>query len=424
MNIELMQPLVIFPDDFFTIIKNESEFKIWYRLQYLNSKHEFKEDSITSILQFYSALANDRTFFETQLKFFLIRNAINFHYIENELVDLISLWEAHVSRKSQSGITLFLIGLQTFSVSLIGHYGKYYYDWNSYFNYISQWNKCTLELVSWKKFRFLSIPADFDFVKPMFRDQGGLNFSMGHMRMLFNEFVSEIYEKEFKPRLMNNILVEKEKSILERVLYNTGSEDDKKYLTNTFKLHNWKTVSMNLSKCLANEIYIQDIDIHSNLNYSKYFALLKYYEVLSWKPEKVQNIRLAMWFKNLPTDQDEKSEFYEILKDVFNMIRSNCPKAEWSDFKSIFSPNGSTVKIEWVGDASLLNYIFRSLNKVLAFNGSKWDVIAFYFVGKDKGGVTLTSKRLIGNSHYDDTNNQKLRERLHDLILTLNRSTK
>jgi hypothetical protein len=109
------------------------------------------------------------------------------------------------------------------------------------------------------------------------------------MRKLFSEYVDEIYRKNFKSRLTNKFLVETDKSSIERVLQNMGSDDDKKYLNKLVtNFYSWKTFSKNLFECLEykNTIHANNLDIHSLDNYAGYFALIKYYEVLKGKTKK------------------------------------------------------------------------------------------------------------------------------------------
>ena len=111
--------------------------------------------------------------------------------------------------------------------------------------------------------------------------------------------------------------------------------------------------------------------------------------------------------------KNKKNEFYEQLKNVFEQIQSNCSNNTWGDFKSIFNKNGSSVRIEWEGDADIINYLFRKLHKVLSYKGKKWEVIASYFHKTDK---TMDAKNLANNTHFNENKNPKFVKHLEKLI--------
>jgi hypothetical protein len=273
-----------------------------------------------------------------------------------------------------------------------------------------------LVLSTWKKFKYLSIPDDLYFCEPFFKKKGGIIFSETHMRKLFDEYVDVIFKKVFEPRIANKILAEKGKSIIERINLNTASSDDKKYLKRVFKLSSWNNVSETLSECLSNDISLRYLDINANYNYAKYFALLRYYEALSNKPKKQQKEKYAMWFTKQPSVAYHTNELNDALRDVYEYIKGYCPKSDWRDFKSLFSQNGVTTKIEWTGDATVLNFIFRKLNKVLSFSGGKWEVVDSYFYRKDKNDDSLKPQKLAVNTHHKD---EKLENLLKKVSITL-----
>lgn len=419
MNSKYPSPLVIFPEDAFKAINAaESKFHYWLILQSLMRDNYFKEDSMDTVLDHYKSDKIAESFIDLQLKFFIVRNS---EYDRNNLRDVISYWVSCAKNIfPQYNFKLDFTEILSLFQNSLKQYGKYYYDFDLYKDYIKQWNKCTVELKTWKRFSLLEIPQDFNFMAQLFEDEDGLKFPIGHMRKLFDEYVVELYKNKFEPRLKSKILADRDRIIIDRVIQNIGSKEDKIYLNRQFlNFYSWRIVSENISKCLANEVSISELDIHSQTHFANYFALIKYYEVLNGKSDKKPKEKLAMWFKSLPKDPNQKAEVFEELKNVFDMIQLNCPKSTWGDFKSIFSEAGASVKIEWVGDASLLNYIFRKLNNVLSFKGNKWEIVAHYFYRSDKNDTTIDADRLINNSHYKIAENVNLGNRLDDLISTL-----
>lgn len=405
MNLNPPTPFVIFPDDFFNFIKSKTEFHVWGNLQVLWKKDKFTEDNIDFVIQHYTPIEDIDIFLEIQLQFFLIRNSWNCQYSKSHFIELITFWVTSIKGKFSLNSTELGLSFQTTTnSSLLNKFGKYYYSYTSYIDYGLSWNNCSVELRTWKKFSLLSIPSDLQFIKLNTEKHEAYNFSQAHMRKLFDEYVKEIYNSKFLPRLNNSILAENEKEIIDRVLKNVGTDNDKKYLNELCtNFYSWRNISTNLSRCLLNAIYNSELDIHSQSHFAGYFALIKYYEELIAKPKKKDIVKYAMWFKNATLEKLKGEEFKEAMKDVFDNINRYCPKATWGDFKSIFSKNGVKTKIEWTGDASILNFLFRTLHKSLSFNGSKWHVVTNYFYKSDQNDQSLDPIKLSSNSHYHNS---------------------
>ena len=254
MNIKRIPPFVIFPDGFLANTKSENEFKVWIISQALWKRDDFKEDSIESVIQYYSPIEKLETFLETQFQFFLIRNSLNCQFSQNQFIDLIRSWLTSIAGKFPLNSFELILSLQSLNSksTLSSQYGKYYYSYSSYIEYVRSWNNCTVDLITWKKFKFLSIPRDLSFLKPVFDKEGGLRFSETYMRKLFDEYVEDIYSSKFLLRLENKLIVEKDKYAIDKVLFNTGNEDDKKYLNQLCtNFYSWRILSTNLSKCLT-----------------------------------------------------------------------------------------------------------------------------------------------------------------------------
>jgi hypothetical protein len=68
-----------------------------------------------------------------------------------------------------------------------------------------------------------------------------------------------------------------------------------------------------------------------------------------------------MWFKNSSVNSNNELKF--ALQDIFDMIKRYCPNSSWIDFESIFNKNGASTRIEWTGEAELLNSILERCNR-------------------------------------------------------------
>jgi hypothetical protein len=156
--------------------------------------------------------------------------------------------------------------------------------------------------------------------------------------------------------------------------------------------------------------------VHLNINspqcLSRFEAHLTYFGLISQKENLEEKYSMYFIFNHI--NKTKEYEAYEILKDIFYLIKHHCPNNTWRDFKSLFLKGGTSTKIEWDGDASVLNYIFRRLHKHLKFVGKKWEVISFYFNPNKK--ETLLPKNLEGNSHYYD---EDIEKKINQLISTL-----
>lgn len=131
------------------------------------------------------------------------------------------------------------------------------------------------------------------------------------------------------------------------------------------------------------------------------------------KPDK--KVKYVIQIKNMPKDKNEKEELYLKLKDIYNYIKPhNIPTSSWSDFKLIFNETGSNTKIQWAGDAKVLNFVFRKLGNTIKYSPDKWEAISYYF--NPKGEKEKQPKKLQWNSHHEDESLEKL---IDDFISSL-----
>ncbi len=419
MSFKQISPFVIFPNDFFKHIESDNEFHTWISFQQLIKKNEFKESTVADALNHYDPITNERVFLRVQLNFYLMRVSLTKDADRLNLPKLIRFWVSCIRDRDFTDLYLNVLESHTFHDESLRGYGKYFYRPDLYVKYIRIWNEKTVDLEVWKKYKFLSVPDDFYFLNPIFKKHEGLVFPEAHMRELFNQHVDEIYESVFKCRLSNPILSEKEKVILTRIQHNEGSNDDKRYLKITFGLNSKNHISEILSSCSTNDVTIDRFDINSSFSYAYYFALIKYYENLKCNNSSSESSRPVMYFKGL-VPRSKEIEAYEKLRDIFNRINSNCPQTKWGDFRSIFQKNGSNIKIKWIGDVDLLNYIFRKLGRHIKYSHGKWNVVAYYFYDDGKNKDVITEENLPGNSHYKTTKDEKLIDLIDSLISTLN----
>jgi hypothetical protein len=183
-----ISPLVLFPDDIYSDFAAKDEYQQWYRLQQVCIRNEHKEDSLGAIIQFHEPISSVGTFMDLQLKYYLIRSSHNPPYGVKGLPDLIDLWVAGLNTNESPFLVGGIIRYINLSASHLARLGRYYYFLKNYVEYIDAWNKCSVDLNTWKKFRYLSIPDDFNFLGPGFQNKGGLGFSLVHMRKLFNVY--------------------------------------------------------------------------------------------------------------------------------------------------------------------------------------------------------------------------------------------
>jgi hypothetical protein len=412
MNPNQPTKLAIFDKGFFEVINSQDEFTLWKELQEIFFGKKYKEATIEEIKQEYFELIGREIFGDIQLKFYLIRTSNFHHKNQGQLQIILMNWIRYFQNKFGSHQSIFDLFSMATNITELNEYGKYFYPRISYLQYINTWNKSTVDLITWKKFNYLSIPDEIYFLKKVFESNGGITFSKDHMRKLFDEYVNEIFIDKFHPRLKSTELMEKDKSILERFSNNTFTRNDSIYMHEIFNVPKHENISAILSKCLLNEVKIENIDIHSSNCYSEYYAILKYLRALK-KPSKTVE-KYAMWFKNKPTEIRKKEQFEENQKILFETINKFCPSANWNDFNTLFNKNGSSSIIIWTGNPSILNFIFRMLHDHLEFEGKKWEVISNYFIPNK--GEKFDPKKLEGNSHFKDN---ALEKKILNLFSTL-----
>lgn len=312
---------------------------------------------------------------------------------------------------------MILWGLQTLLIwdnNKQQEFKRYFYHPAQLERFFLMWLTQSMTLDLWKKYRYIQISKDFEFKwKLRNTEQEVKNNTYKHIRLLFDQYVEEVFQTKMKPRLDRSILVDRERSILERLFNNTPSKEDKNYLNRTFNIGPKTSLSEDIYKCLSDDITLSNIDIHSSKNFATHYALIKYHSMLE-NPKKAEKEFYAMWFKNKPKTGEKKQEFEQSLGDIFDAIQNQCLGNNYSDFKSLFNKNGSNVRIKWNGDEQILNFLFRKLHSVLEFKGSKWNVITFYFIpDTDK---SFNPENLSTNSHYKD---KSLEKKIDDLISTL-----
>ena len=130
------------------------------------------------------------------------------------------------------------------------------------------------------------------------------------MKRLFEEYFNEIYQRSFVPRLEKDILANRDRVMLNRIMDNTASDSEKKDINKIFFLNNsWKLIAKNISRCLVGDFSYSEIDINSSSNLARYCALIKYYEVLNAIPKdrtKVIPKNYAVWYNNPSKSQEQK----------------------------------------------------------------------------------------------------------------------
>lgn len=409
--------LVVFPDKLMANYETMEEHHIWNALHEVYDRRAFEEKPAEELLTLYQTEKFNSKFYELQLKFFIIRY-INYGPT-SENIQPISYWLGKMKIIDLS-ISIIILGIQThftmFNQEMA--FTKYYYYSPKRLNaYLAKWYNQTITLDLWKKHGIIQISNEFSFLKTLKEDEGLGRATLTHMHNLFREYVDEIYNEKMKHRLNNSLLAERDKAILERLFNNTAIEADKQYLGSLFNLEPRDFMSEDISRCLAGEDTIVDTDIHSRDNLSAHFAVIDYYQALkSLKKKKKKSKPYAMWFKNIPTGEKQKAEFYEQLGTLFEDIKVHCRKNTWKDFKSIFYKSGTATKIDWNGDGGTLAFIFRKMGRHIEYSGEKWEVISFYFNPHKK--ENLKPNRLKFNSHI---HNEHLETKIKKLIATLTR---
>lgn len=398
--------LVKFPDGFIKAAESLSENHLWLNLFSILKNKKYIDISVEDISILYVDEKNHNKFWDIQFKFFLLRATQN-KFLNTKLEQLYIYWHedfpTNFNQKAKS-----IIGL--LNKDSLSEYGKYYYPTSYFVNYLKSWNENRITLNAWKKYRYFLISKESSLIKLLNKDN--FNFQVSHVRNLFNEYVDELLKQKLKPRIKNKLVLEKDKILLKRlILDNTASKEDKKDIAQMFELYSWRSLTADINQCLEDNLSLNEIDINVSGNLAKHMALIKYYEFISKSPQK-KTPEHAMWFPQL--NKKNNDETFGALEYLFEHLNKHCPSNSWRDFKSIFSKAGSTTKIDWKGDASILNYIFRTLHKHLKFEGKKWEVISFYFNPNKK--ETLLPKNLEGNSHYHD---KELEKRINQLISTL-----
>jgi len=406
-------------------------------LNKLVSENLYKEGDIEFAINSYKPIENEEIFLDFQLKLFLVKNS--YHKFD-ETLDLPSLifdWSQEVFKHFKNNPlkelkTIFL----TLDNKALIKYGKYYHNIHEFKDYIIKWNNETITLNIWKKFRYLNILDGFKFLKPVFeKEQVKLVFPEEHMKKLFFEYSDEVFNKHLKPRCENNLIVPRDKNAIDKLLEGHVTNQELKNISSIFFPNTTLQIDINcLSRCISNNFRLSDLDIHSNSNMSACCALMKYYRIIQ-EPQNVDidssNVNskdnngeikkhYALWFKNMSKDQQKKDLIYDELRNLYDLLQDEYCNTSWNDFKLLFNKNGSNVKIEWFGDAEILNFIFRKLNNELKFEGPKWNVIANYFKSSNPNDSTLSPEKLIANSHLKVNKYPKLVKSLEDLIFTLN----
>lgn len=363
--------LVKFPDGFIKAAESLSENHLWLNLFSILKNKKYIDISVEDISILYVDEKNHNKFWDIQFKFFLLRATQN-KFLNTKLEQLYIYWHedfpTNFNQKAKS-----IIGL--LNKDSLSEYGKYYYPTSYFVNYLKSWNENRITLNAWKKYRYFLISKESSLIKLLNKDN--FNFQVSHVRNLFNEYVDELLKQKLKPRIKNKLVLEKDKILLKRlILDNTASKEDKKDIAQMFELYSWRSLTADINQCLEDNLSLNEIDINVSGNLAKHMALIKYYEFIT-KPSQNKPPKPAMWFPNV--NKDNKAEIFGALEYLFEYIKKCCPDNTWSDFKFLFSKTGSTTKINWNDDASILNCIFRRLHKYLKFEGRKWEVISFYF---------------------------------------------
>lgn len=402
--------LVIFHNDLIEEYRSLNEYGKWQSLQDTYKRKEFSEKPIHEVITYYRSNKLNRYFYELQLRFYIIRFAVQKPI--NEFNELIHEWANEVLNETDDYSAFFLQALLMSDNRTKNKLIRYIYPSEQLQVYFEKWFDQSMTLELWKSYKYIQISSDFDF-KEKFKyvNKALARDTVQHIKHLFNQYVEEIFQVKMKPRIKNAMLEHKERLILERLFNNTLSEDDKNYLARTFNISPKNSLSEDISKCLANNIKSTNIDIHSPNSFAVHYAIIKYYRILH-NPKKEEKEKYAMWFKNMPTEKSEKDEVYERLKDIYDSIQEFCNSGKWQDFKNLFDERGSKSKIDWnEKDGKVLNFVFRKIGRNISYRGAKWDVISFFFNPHAK--ESLHPDKLKGNSHYY---NRSLEEKINDLI--------
>lgn len=414
MNNKYTSPLVIFPEDAFQKMTSKiDDFDRWELLQTLYKRNDFKEDADDAILMYYKPDSTTDEFLDLQLKFFLVRNSHNrASNIRTTVTDWMTITKNQFPQYNSKLITIQLL---TFGNENLKRYGKYYYNVDAYKAYVSQWNNGTVELNTWKRFSLLLMPQNFQFMAPLFKEEGGLKFPVPHMRKLFDEYVDELYIQKLKPRMNSKILADRDRIIIDRVIQNIGSKEDKIYLKKQFlNFYSWRIISENISKALANEISISELDINSQAHFANYFALVKYYQALTEKPEKKKEDKISTFSEPKKADYrieincTDKENATKHLLCLFNGLKKiNMVSMDTTDddIKSVFSGQTTDSIILWKG-ANSLTYLIKQIDNVyqlITVNGRKWEVISKYFKNKSSD-IDFLPSNLQHNTSFTNTN--------------------
>jgi hypothetical protein len=150
-------------------------------------------------------------FGDIQLKFYLVRLGNSYKVDQSKYREILLTWKRYFLDNFPSIPKSLDAILQVFDTSILFKYGKYFYPRVSYLQYIKSWNTSTVDLITWKKFKYLTIPDEIYFLKKIFELNGGITFPKDHMRKLFNKYIDEIFNNEFQPRMMSTEISQTEK---------------------------------------------------------------------------------------------------------------------------------------------------------------------------------------------------------------------
>jgi hypothetical protein len=388
-----IRPLAAFNDNFYKHYKTSSDFGLWAAFGNIYDIGAFREVSGDEFYSTFDSSDINLNFIDTQIKFYIYRHG-RLGLDKLTLNEILHNWVDSMEKTFPTDNIKVNEIVDRFSTKK-GLY-RYLYHPKRYLNYLSNWFLQEMTLEEWMKHENLLVEAELMFSIDFMKHEK-LKFPVYFMKQLFMEYVQIIYNEILAPRLKSPILKKMDKNLLDRLFENKASDDDLSQISQLFNLSSTEDFYSKLSIVLTEDFTLNDIDIHYRSNLSNYCALVMYYKSLNQKNKKEKT---TICIKNMPTNKKKKDDVYAALQDIFDAVHQYCPEASWSDFKSIFSQNGSTVKIIWSGDAQILRFLFACLGFSLEYSPDKWEAVCYYF--RPSEDDDFHPKKLQSNSGYKD----------------------
>ncbi|MGF7141459.1 hypothetical protein [Roseimarinus sediminis] len=350
----VISTLSILSEEYLEILIDDEDVQFDYLWKTYRNK-DFIQGIFLDVLGEYDDLNNKYEFYNTQLKFYIIRYSNSLNFEIPEPLEIIKDWINTAKRYGLRNTKLLELEKNVLTGADKTLF-KYFYPESEIRNYFHQWGLCQVTLDEWLSFPNIVICKEINIPKESptvyYPGVGEL------MKKLFMEQLERLKKSEIMPRLNVKLLADREKKILNRVFDNTLNKNDKKYLIDNFKLFKDREITQVITDCMLEDIQLENYDIHSSKSYMQYFLLIEYYKLLNGEGTPA-NAECSFCYKH-------KENLPQLLKDFFrHLVDLNLISAEKDAFMAVFSGEIPETKIAWNSNLDQLKLMVNYLDKEL-----------------------------------------------------------